>query len=136
VPAFPGGPLESAAPRRTRPPLPLSRLLGNRDWPIAVECQADAVVVRAAGLRVPGVALNPGDPDASHLVEGVRKLIADRQATLRPGEPPYRPILRFQVHREGLRVYYLAYPLLEGLRLPMTRENVEPPPRAPATLER
>jgi hypothetical protein len=26
-----------------------------------------------------------------------------------------------------LRSYYLAYPCLESLRVPMTRENLEPP---------
>jgi hypothetical protein len=44
---------------------------------------------------------------------------------VRPGEAPYRPVIRFQVSKEGLRSYFHAYPLLEPLRVPMTRENVE-----------
>jgi hypothetical protein len=131
------GDVSPGSPRPVRPPpLPLSRLLGNRDWPILVDCQADAVVVRSLGLRVSLAALEAGTAEADHLKDAVQKLIADRQATLRPGEPPYRAILRFQVHPEGLRAYYLAYPRLEGLRLPMTRENVVPPPRPPRTVER
>ena len=61
----------------------------------------------------------------NQLKEAVEQLIARRQATVRPGEPPYRPLIRFRVHPEGLRAYYLAYPALEGLGVPMTRENVE-----------
>jgi hypothetical protein len=52
-------------------------------------------------------------------------MIARRQATVLPGEPPYRPLLRFQVQPEGLRSYYLAYPLLAPLGVPMARENLE-----------
>jgi hypothetical protein len=126
----------AAGTGRRPPPLPLSRLLGNRDWPILVECQADAVVVRAIPLRVTAASLERTDTEASHLVQAVQKMIADRQHTLRPGEPPYRPLIRFVVHPDGLRTYYLAYPRLEALGLPLTRENVQPPPRAPAVMER
>ena len=52
-------------------------------------------------------------------------LVDRRQASVRPGEPPYRPLLRFQVHPDGLRGYYFAYPLLERLRIPMSRENLD-----------
>jgi hypothetical protein len=134
---LPASPTLAPGPaRRSRPPSPLSRLLGNRDWPITVECQADAVVLRPTSRRIPLASLEAGGPDEPGLVAAVRKLIDDRQALVRPGEAPYRPVIRFLVHPEGLRVYYLAYPLLEGLRLPMLRENVEPPPRPPATIER
>ena len=118
------------------PPLPLSRLLGNRDWPILVECQADMVVVRALALRVPVASLENADAESARLVQAVQKMIADRQATVRPGEPPYRPLIRFLVHPEGLRTYYLIYPRFESLGLPLTRENVQPPPRGPRIMER
>ena len=42
------------------------------------------------------------------------------------GELPYQPRIRFLVRPEGLRSYYLAYPALESLRVPMARENVDP----------
>jgi hypothetical protein len=109
-------------------------LLGNRDWPIVVECRADEVVLRITGLRVPS--LSASDPADQPLPRAVGQLIAQRQATVRPGEPPYRPLLRLLVHPDGLRSYYLVYPQLEALGLPMTRENVEPPRRAPRTTDR
>jgi hypothetical protein len=59
------------------------------------------------------------------LFYSVHQLIARRQATVRPGESPYRPMLRFQVHPEGLRSYYSVYPLFERMRIPMTRDNLE-----------
>jgi hypothetical protein len=53
-------------------------------------------------------------------------MIVRRQSTVRPGEPPYRPMIRFRVRPDGLRSYYLAYPALEALHVPMSRENLEP----------
>ena len=44
---------------------------------------------------------------------------------VRPGEAPYHPMIRFQIRPDGLRSYYVVYPLLEGLGVPMTRENLE-----------
>jgi hypothetical protein len=117
------------------PPLPLSRLLGNRDWPILVECQADVVLVRALSLRVPAASLESSEAEAVRLVQAVQKMIADRQAAVRPGEPPYRPLIRFQVHPDALRIYYLIYPRFETLGLPLTRENIQPP-RGPQIMER
>ena len=55
----------------------------------------------------------------------MKQYIARRQAQVLVGEPPFRPLLRFQIHPDGLRAYYRAYPLLEALRLPMSRENVD-----------
>src|SRR5262249_44252977 len=109
-----------AVPPRPRP------LFGNRDWVIGIDCQAEAVVLLPTGAKVTTASLTPRS-DKNPLQDAVERLIARRQATVRPGEPPYRPQIRFLVHPDGLRTYYLAYPALEGMRLPMTRENVEPP---------
>jgi hypothetical protein len=49
-------------------------------------------------------------------------MIERRQATVRTGESPYRPQIRFMVFPDGFRAYYLAYPALETLGLTMTRE--------------
>jgi hypothetical protein len=57
-------------------------------------------------------------------------LIARRQVTVRPGEPPYRPVLDFRVSPDGLRSYYAANALLEALHLPAARENVGADPPA------
>jgi hypothetical protein len=124
----------SGAPRagvRTRPaapttpaPVPLSRLIGNRDYFLIVECKADALVLQPWGTRFEiGKAAPPGQEHP--LVQAIRRLVARRQATVRPDEPPYRPMIRFQVHPDGLHAYYFAYPLLEPLRYPMSRENLE-----------
>ncbi len=59
------------------------------------------------------------------LVATIKQAITRKQATIVTGEQPWRPMLRFLVEPDGLRAYYLAYPLLDALHLPMTRENVE-----------
>jgi hypothetical protein len=118
---FDGMPRQS----KPRPPVPLSRILGNRDYPILLECTEDAIRIQPWGIRF-DVGTLPRRPDPNHaLVQTINKLTTRRQATVRNGEPPYRPVLRFQIRAGGLRSYYLAYPLLESLRLPMTRENIE-----------
>jgi hypothetical protein len=120
------GPMDSfqkpqAGPRR--PVAPLSRLTGNHDFLIVVECTGNAVILR--GTRFPLASL-PNHADPNHpLVKAVQTLVTRRQATVRPGEPAYRPILRFQVRPDGLRTYFLAYDLLKRLGIPMTREDVE-----------
>jgi hypothetical protein len=54
-------------------------------------------------------------------------MIARKQATVRPGDPPYEPRIRFLIHPSGgLRSYYQAYPLLQNLQVPMSRENLDP----------
>jgi hypothetical protein len=124
VPTLPG-PLPLRGPEKRRPMVPLSRLLGNRDFVITIECKADAVFVQPWGTRFP-LASMPDRPDPNHpLVRTVEQIVARRQAVVAQGESPYRPLLHFQVHPDGLRAYYRAYPLLAGLQIPMARENLE-----------
>ena len=59
------------------------------------------------------------------LVQAVLQLIARRQATVRSGEAPFRPMLRFQVHPDALRTFFHVYPLFEKLHIPMARENLD-----------
>jgi len=61
----------------------------------------------------------------TRLVEMLTKMIERRQATVPDGESPFRPMIRFRVLPSGLRSYYVAYPILEPLHVPMTRENVD-----------
>jgi hypothetical protein len=103
----------------------LGRILGNRDWLIYVECSAQGVVLKHGNQKFSLESLAVPTKGEHTLVQTVREIIARRQATVGPGEPPYRPMLRFLVNPDGLRAYYLAYPLLDVLRLPMQRENVE-----------
>ena len=70
--------------------------------------------------------LASGENGAAGLVQAVQQIIARRQATVRPGEPSYRPMIRFLVQPAGLRSYYTAYPVLQTLGLSMSRENLLP----------
>jgi hypothetical protein len=111
------------APSRPTPP-PLGRLIGNRDFIMTVECHADYVTVQPGGQRFRYQGKDTRASDQA-LAQYVQQLIQRRKATERPGEPPYRPALRFQVAPDGLRTYMQVYPRLEFLRVPMTRENLE-----------
>jgi hypothetical protein len=101
-------------------------LTGNRDWIIPIECTANALVILQTGQTIAVPSPNQGESADNDLLRSVQKLIARRQASVRPGEPPFRPMIRFRVHADALRTYYLAYPALEALEIPMTRENVAP----------
>jgi hypothetical protein len=109
--------------KKTASAPPLSKLLGNKDFLITIECRNDAVTISPGGFAYRWTASNLKATDEA-VVQAVTNLIARRQASVRPGEPPYRPILCFQVSTEGLRTYYHVYPLLAPLRVTMTRENL------------
>jgi hypothetical protein len=107
------------------PPMPLMRALGKKDYTIIVECFNDNVIVYPGGKSFKVADLpNQADPQCL-LVQTVQQLIARRQGTVRDGDTPYRPVLRFQVHPDGRRSYFAAWPLLETLKLPMSREDVD-----------
>jgi hypothetical protein len=112
------------APARGRALYP-GLFINNRDWVIPIECRANAVLVLPGGQVIASAALAPGT-GGNPLRDLVGGMIARRQATVRPGEPPYRPMIRFRVRPEGLRTYYLAYPALESLGVPMSRESINP----------
>jgi hypothetical protein len=119
-PGLPG----SGAAGKGGPAPPLGRLLGNRDFLVTVDCYGDHVTVFPGGSQFRWKANAPQATDAA-IAQHVRELIDRRQAGVQPGEPPYRPAVRFQVAGDGLRTYYHVYPLLEPLRVPMMRENLE-----------
>ena len=108
------------AKKPTPPPL---RLLGNRDFIITIDCYADHATVFPSGLQYRWSGPNPNASDKA-LVDAVSNLITRRQATVRTGEPAYRPVIRIQVAPDGLRTYLRIYPLLAPLNVMMTRENV------------
>lgn len=116
-------------PNRTAPPAsppPRPQVFGNRDWFISLDCTADGVRIYPGGRRIAAADLTRTAQGANPLLPIVQSLITRRQAMVRPGEPPYRPVIRFLVHPDGLRTYYLAYPALESLSVSMVRENVRP----------
>jgi hypothetical protein len=114
------------APVRGLPARPGPLVVGNRDWIIPIECTADTLVVRPSGQRIATADLSNGNRAHNVLLETVQRMVTRRQATVRPGEPLYRPMIRFRVWPDGLRSYYLAYPALEALQVPMSRENLDP----------
>ena len=85
-------------------------------------------MIYPSGQRIATNSLSPspGGGGNNPLVDLLQAMIARRQATVRPGEPPYRPMIRFRVRPEGMRSYYLAYPALERLGVPMSREALDP----------
>jgi hypothetical protein len=124
IPGISPLPIPAVADKPRQPPRPVPRF-GNRDWFIYIECRADVLILIPTGQPIAAADLHPGQPD-DPLLSAVRQLIARRQASVRPGEPPYRPLIRFRVQRDGLRSYFLAYPALESLHLPLAREDVYP----------
>ncbi|MFO0863650.1 MAG: hypothetical protein U0744_03145 [Gemmataceae bacterium] len=111
-------------PQVVKKPPPIGRLIANRDYQIVVKCLADHVEVTPGGFDFDMTDANETTIDRD-LTASVRELAERRQATVRPGETPYRVNVRFQVHPEGLRTYLRVYPLMESLNLPMSRENLE-----------
>jgi hypothetical protein len=111
-------------PKKAAPAPTIGRLLANKDYIITIECFGDVTAVYPSGqvFKMNGVNQS-GSDDA--LVRAVTQLIARRQATVRAGDVPYRPMLRFQVHPEAMRTYFHVYPLFENLRIPMARENLD-----------
>ncbi len=117
-PDFEKHPLPRPAPVRP------GRQFADRDWTIQLECTADAVVLLPSRQSIAATALPRRSDPENALAQAVRKMIERRQALVPSGEPPYRPRLLFLVRPEGLRTYYLAYPALDSLQLPMTRQDV------------
>jgi hypothetical protein len=109
--------------KKPTPAPPLSRLLGNKDFIITVDCHGDYVTITPGSLTYRWTASNLKETDDA-IVQSVKNLIARRQASVQPGEPPYRPLIRLCVHADGRNTLYRAYPLLDRVGVTMTRENV------------
>jgi hypothetical protein len=98
---------------------------GDRDYIIPVECRADKIIVHPYGNSYSADSLAPGNGGAALLQETINRMIARRQMTVRPGELPYRPQVRFMVRPDGLRALHRAYPVLDELHIPLTRQNLD-----------
>ncbi|HMF11492.1 MAG TPA: hypothetical protein VKE94_04280 [Gemmataceae bacterium] len=108
-----------------RPEVRPALLGGDRDYVILLECRASGVVLHPYGTSFSADSLAPNNGGAALLQEAIGRLIARRQATVRPGEQPYRPQVRFLVRPDGLLSMHRAYPVLEALHVPLTRQNLE-----------
>jgi hypothetical protein len=118
---MPSGPTGTTEKRQPSPP----RLVGNRDWVISAECRSDAVVLYPGEVRFPLASLATGQEGGPRLVSTLKQMIARKQATVRAGEPPYRPQVRFLVRPDGQRSFFAGYPWLEGQQIPMSRQNID-----------
>jgi hypothetical protein len=116
-----------------RPPLRPARLSGDRDWVIYVECRADGVVVYPSQLLVSAATLARAS-GSNPLQEALKQMIDRRQATVRPGEPPYRPEVRFLVRPDALKTFHLAYPAVDGLPAEKKAQNLGPDEDAAAVI--
>lgn len=103
-----------AGPRQTTPP---PRRAGAREWVIAVECRADAVVLYPGGARIPLTALGGAAAGESPLTGMVRQELLRHSGG--------KPHVRFLVRPDGARAYYRAFPLLDGLGAALTRQNLD-----------
>jgi hypothetical protein len=83
------------------------------------------VTVYPSRLEISTAALG-GDPNANPLVRAVGQLIQRRQATVRPGDLPYRPEVRFLVRPQFERTFLTAYPAQDGLAVPKSRQMLRP----------
>jgi hypothetical protein len=119
-PSF-GGNTAKTAKRASTPTM--SKLLGNKDFLITIDCYNDHVSVSPGGMSFRWTAANMTTTDQA-FAQAVANLIERRQASVRPGEPPYRPLICFRVTPDGRPSCLHAYPLLESLHVTMTRENV------------
>jgi hypothetical protein len=123
-----GSYLANLPDKTTTSPAPLPRpvsIYGNRDWVLSIDCLRDVVVLSPSATHFSTAELQATASD-NPLTRTVRDMIARRQAAVRPGEPPYRPIIQFIVRPDGLRTFYLAFPALEPLHVPMRREDPLP----------
>ncbi|MGE3809454.1 MAG: hypothetical protein AB7K24_32725, partial [Gemmataceae bacterium] len=119
-----GGGMPSAGSEVEGKPKPAPALVHiNRDWYIPIECTPDGVLVHNTGQRIALADLMRYDDNP--LTKAVIDLIAKRQKTVPDGAAPWKPQIRFLVSSKGLRAYYLAYPRLEELNIPMLRVNTD-----------
>ena len=119
-------PLPELGPRKSSTPAPLraARLFADRDWVIYVECKFEEILVHPNRLVIP-TNLLASEEGVKRFVQEIEKMITRKQSTVRAGEPPYRPEVRFLVWPDGLRPYHLSYPALQSAGIKQKRQNLE-----------
>jgi len=118
--------LGSSQEKKPRPAPPVHRFV-KRDWNIFVECSADQVVIYPGESKIPTSSLG-GAKGTLPLLRAIEQMIARRQAMMASADAPKDSgslQIRFLVRPDGLRTYFLAYPELVSLHVPMTRENLD-----------
>jgi hypothetical protein len=85
---------------------------------LVVDCTARGVRLSPSQLSVPLQELARGHGGDALLARRVANMIERRRAMQDPSGPPFRPQIRFVVHRDGLRSFHAALPALESIRIP------------------
>jgi hypothetical protein len=119
--------LGASQEKRPRPASPVHRFV-RRDWNIFIECSADQVVIYPGESKIPMSSLGGGSRGNQPVLQAVQQMMARRQAVMASADASKdaaSPQIRFLVRPDGLRAYFLAYPELASLQLPMTRENLD-----------
>jgi hypothetical protein len=99
-------------------------MIANRDFVITIRCYSDHMTVYPGGTQHWWKNAKPAVVEQT-VLDNVQGLIAGRQRSVRPGDAPYRPMVRFQLAPDGFGSYLRVYPRLEVLHVPMSRENLE-----------
>ncbi len=118
VPSATGDEKSTDRPRGRRPKTGVTRSVST-EWIIVIECAATGVTVQGhppleTAKLAGGRADNP-----------LLKLIRDQIEQRRKKTPDAQPKLKYLIHADGLRAYYLASGALQSLKLPATWEAVE-----------
>lgn len=132
-PQIPGSGLSQLEASREKKPEPstIVRRYVRPEWNIFVECKADQAVVYPGGLQISMTSqATSGKPADQPLFQTVQQMIARRKALMASSDANQEaatqaPQIRFLVRPDGLRTYFLAFPELTPLQLPMTRENLD-----------
>jgi len=95
----------------------------RRDHVIMIDCLLDRIVVFPGAVNYDLYTLSKSR--SGEMRNTVLRQVARWASAAPAGETPPRVEIHFRVRPDGLRAYYTAYPILEDLRLPMIRENVE-----------
>jgi hypothetical protein len=111
-------------------------VLGSRDWIVPIECTGTGLIVYPGRDVYPLAGLAESNKTGSSMVANIKQAIAKRQASVRQGEPPYRPIIRFLVRPDGLEAMHRAYPLLVPLGVQMFQINMESDEKIDASIYR
>ena len=119
-------PLPELGPRKSSTPAPLraARLFADRDWIIYVECKFEEILVHPNRLVIP-TSLLASEEGVKRFMQEIEKMITRKQSTVRVGEPPYRPEVRFLVWPDGLKPYHLSYPALQLAGIKQKRQNLD-----------
>ena len=116
---LPTPPPDTNRPRRPRPRAlrPAARY-GDGDWILVVDCTERGIHLSPSQLRIPLQELARGRGGDVLLARTAANLIERRRISQDPAAPPFRPEIRFVVHKDGLRSFHAALPALEGIRIP------------------